>query len=104
MAPTREQILAAFAGWVAIVLNVLAGLLALAGVTASEASLAVKKVRQGGCPDSARQISTLLLPGAGGNACKGRLCGQAGGASLCSETKEAPRMDDTPPRQLSEAR
>ena len=43
-----EQILAASAGWVAIVLNVLAGLLALAGVTATEASLAVKKVRQGG--------------------------------------------------------
>jgi hypothetical protein len=33
---------------VAIVLNVLAGLLALAGVTATEAILAVKKVRQGG--------------------------------------------------------
>jgi hypothetical protein len=95
--PTREQILAASAGWVAVVLNVLPGLgagylyqrrwkaywitsalatawfvagavlgqnadgaaeaqnqlvgliglLALAGVTATEAGLAVKKVRQG---------------------------------------------------------
>ncbi|MCP9883400.1 hypothetical protein KBY65_13140 [Cyanobium sp. Alchichica 3B3-8F6] len=99
MPPTREQILAASAGWVAVVLNVLPGLgagylyqrrwkaywritsalatawfvagavlgqnadaaaetknqllgliglLALAGVSATEAGLAVKKVRQGG--------------------------------------------------------
>lgn len=98
MAPTREQILAASAGWVAVVLNVvpglgagylyqrrwkaywitsalatawfvagavlakdaaaaaeaqnqlvgLLGLLLLAGVTASEAGLAVKRVRQDG--------------------------------------------------------
>ncbi len=45
VAPTREQILAASAGWVAIVLSVLPGLLALAGVIATEADLAVKKVR-----------------------------------------------------------
>ena len=73
-------------------------------MTATEAGLAVKQVRQGGCPDSARQTSTLLPLGAGGNACKGRLCGQAGGANLSSEIKEAPKMDDTPPRQLPEAR
>jgi hypothetical protein len=98
MPPTREQILAASAGWVAVVLNVLPGLgagylyqrrwkaywitsalattwfvagavlgqnadaaaetknqqlgliglLALAGVTATEAGLAVKEVRRGG--------------------------------------------------------
>jgi hypothetical protein len=95
MNPTREQILAASAGWVAVLLNVLpglgagylyqrrwraywltsglatawfadpaspgqnqlvglAGLLLLAGVTAAEAGIAVKRVRASSCDPQQR--------------------------------------------------
>jgi hypothetical protein len=51
------------------------------------------------------QSTFILLPAAArGNACKGRLCSAAGPAMLCSSTQEAPNMDDTPPRQVQEAR